>query len=111
MNAPSADLQSRVGKLVGKRPVSWRRATGGYSQAHRWIVSFEDGSSCFMKGGASKFTANAIRAEFDKVYSQIDAEFLAGGDCIRRLSAAVARRPEPGPLAAALVRLTRASSP
>jgi hypothetical protein len=64
--------------MLGKRPVSWRRTAGGYSRAHRWIVSFEDGSSCFMKAGASEFTANAIRAEFDKVYSQIEAEFLAG---------------------------------
>ena len=78
MEAPGGELQQRVARLVGKRPVYWRRTAGGYSQAHRWIVSFEDGSGCFMKGGASEFTANAIRAEFDKVYSHIDAEFLAG---------------------------------
>jgi hypothetical protein len=75
---PDAALLDRVGDMLGKRPVSWRRTTGGYSRAHRWIVGFEDASSCFMKAGASEFTAGAIRAEFDKVYSQIDAEFLAG---------------------------------
>jgi hypothetical protein len=76
MDAPDIELQQRVAELARMRPVSWRRPVGGYSRAHRWIVGFEDGRSCFAKAGASAFTARAIRAEFDKVYSQIDAEFI-----------------------------------
>jgi hypothetical protein len=60
-----------------KRPHSWRRVAGGYTPAERWVVSFEDGSSCFVKAATDDGTAAALRNEY-AVYSQIDSSFMAG---------------------------------
>jgi hypothetical protein len=59
-----------------KRPQGWRRVAGGYTPAERWVVSFEDGWSCFVKAATDDGTAAALRNEY-AVYSQIDASFMA----------------------------------
>jgi hypothetical protein len=75
MDAPDDLLQQRVTALLRKTPVAWQRAHGGYTPAQRWIVSFADGTSCFVKAGANAWTADALRAEYN-VYSQVHASFL-----------------------------------
>src|SRR5688572_19976763 len=83
MEAPAPDLQSRVEALLKKRSASWRHVDRGYTPAQRWVVSFEDGSSCFVKAGddlqhpgASQTTAYGLRREHH-VYSQLaDRDFL-----------------------------------
>lgn len=52
-----------VAEVMGKTPVLWRRAVGGYSCARRFVVEFSDGTSAFVKAGASEDTANWLRKE------------------------------------------------
>jgi hypothetical protein len=76
MDAPPAAV-SRASLLLNKQPVMWRRAHGGYSPAERWLVDFADGTSCFAKAGVNAYTANALRAEYNLIYSRVQAPFLA----------------------------------
>ncbi len=73
---PPRDLAERVERLMQRHAVSWRRTTGGYTTAERWIVTFADGRSCFVKSGAGHL-AEFLRAEFRLVYSRLEAPFLA----------------------------------
>jgi hypothetical protein len=75
MDGPAPALSERVRSLLGKRPNEWRRATGGYTMAERWIAAFDDGSSCFIKSGPG-YIAEALRAEFHLMYSRFDVAFL-----------------------------------
>jgi len=78
MDAPDEDLQQRVADLMRKRPTVWRRAHGGYTPAQRWVVSFEDGSSCFVKSATGQPNSPMdawLRGEYD-VYSRLSAAFL-----------------------------------
>ena len=78
MDALDEALQHRLARLVGKRPVAWRRAEGGYTPAQRWLVSFEDGTSCFVKSAAALPGSPMdawLRREHD-VYSRIEAGFM-----------------------------------
>jgi hypothetical protein len=77
MDVPDDELQRRVAVLMGKRPAGWRRAHGGYTPAQRWVVTFADGSSCFVKAGTNAWTSDALRAEYERVYSRLEAPFLA----------------------------------
>lgn len=72
---PPEQLSARVAELLKRQPVAWRRTTGGYSTAERWIVTFEDGSSAFVKSGAAHL-ATFLRAEYGLVYSRLSAPFL-----------------------------------
>jgi hypothetical protein len=72
---PASSLIERVASLTGKRPVRWQRATRGYTPAERWVVSFADGSSAFVKAAATDDTATWLRAEH-RVYAQVSAAFL-----------------------------------
>jgi hypothetical protein len=76
MASPSQRLQDRVAQLIGKRPIAWHHATGGYTPALRWTVRFADGSTCFVKAGADPGTATWLRQEHRKVYSQVEAPWL-----------------------------------
>lgn len=78
MNAPDEILQQRVERLMGKRPVAWRHAAGGYTPAQRWLVGFEDGTSCFAKSAAGLPNSPIdqwLRSEYG-VYSRLEANFL-----------------------------------
>jgi hypothetical protein len=70
------ELLSRVQHLLGKRTTGWRRATGGYSPAQRWLLTLDDGTSCFLKAGSVESSAVALRDEYAKVYSRLEAPFL-----------------------------------
>jgi hypothetical protein len=65
---PDAALGARVGDILGKRPRSRRLVGGGYTPAERWVMSFDDGSSCFVKAATDDGTAAALRREY-AVYS------------------------------------------
>ena len=63
---------------MGKRPVTWRHAAGGYTPAQRWLVGFEDGTSCFAKsavGLPGSPIDEWLRSEY-AVYSRLEADFL-----------------------------------
>jgi hypothetical protein len=78
MDVPDDELQRRVAALMRQRPVDWRRATGGYTPAQRWVVTFEDGSSCFVKSATGLPESPMdewLRREY-KVYSRLEAPFM-----------------------------------
>ena len=72
---PPEALAARVADLIRKQPAAWRRTTGGYTTAERWIATFEDGTSVFVKSGADHL-ARFLRAEHGRIYSRIEASFL-----------------------------------
>jgi hypothetical protein len=78
MNGPDEVLQRRVARVLGKQPMAWRPTQGGYTQAQRWIVTFEDGTSCFAKCAAG-FPGSPmdewLRHEYE-VYSRLGAPFM-----------------------------------
>jgi hypothetical protein len=78
MNGPDELLQQRVASLLQKRPVAWRHASGGYTPAQRWIVTFEDGTSCFVKtaAGLPESPMDQWLRREHAVYSSVEANFL-----------------------------------
>jgi hypothetical protein len=75
MDVPDGSLQRRIEAVMGRRPATWQRAEGGYTPAQRWVVSFEDGTSCFVKTAASQPGSPMdewLRREHD-VYSRLAA--------------------------------------
>ena len=67
---------ARAAALLEKHPSSWRRPTGGYTPAERYVVRFADGSSCFAKAATNAMTGSWLRDEYRLVYSRFSALFL-----------------------------------
>jgi hypothetical protein len=72
---PEATFAARVARLLGERPVVWRKVTGGYTPAARWVVSLESGRSAFVKAGTTPDTADWLRRE-GAFYQAVEAPFL-----------------------------------
>lgn len=73
---PSASVAQRVARLAEGQPLAWERIWGGgYTPAERWVVSFDDGTSAFVKVGVTELTAGWLRDEH-RVYRQLRARFL-----------------------------------
>lgn len=74
---PPYDLRRRVSGLAGRDPTGWRPAAGGYTPAERWVVTYEDGSTAFVKAGtaANPDTARWLRDEYE-IYRSLEAPFL-----------------------------------
>jgi hypothetical protein len=60
---------------MGSSPAGWRRVTGGYTPAERWVVRFADGRSAFAKVGASDFTNDWLRDEH-RAYELLRGDFM-----------------------------------
>jgi hypothetical protein len=75
MGEASRDLKPRIELLLGKRALASRAVLGGYTPAERQVVTFEDGTSCFVKAATNSRTAEALRAEYN-VYSQASTDVL-----------------------------------
>ena len=73
---PPHALAERVARLLGKRVVDSRPALRGYTPAERYVFSFEDGSSAFVKAAASPRVAGWLRAEH-RAYSDLSGSFMA----------------------------------
>ena len=71
------ELANRIALTLGKRPVASHRVERGYTNAIRAVLTFADGSSCFLKAVADEATAGWLRAEYNRIYSQLKAPFLA----------------------------------
>ena len=54
-------LIDRIALTLGKRPVGARAVEGGYTNAVRYILTFADSSSCFLKAAADEATATVLR--------------------------------------------------
>lgn len=78
----AAHLRARVAALVGRDITSWTRATGGYTQASRFVATFDDGTSAFAKASTDADSERWLRAEL-LAYRSIEGDFmprlLAGG--------------------------------
>ena len=73
---PPAELAERVSSLLGKQVDGWRPATRGYTPAERYVFSFRDGSSAFVKAATHPSIADWLRAEH-RVYSELSGSFMA----------------------------------
>ena len=55
---------TRALRRIGGRPAAWRAVTdGGYTPAHRWVVTLDDGTTAFVKVATDELTASWIRDE------------------------------------------------
>ncbi|MGH3665186.1 MAG: hypothetical protein ACRDU8_03665 [Egibacteraceae bacterium] len=76
MTDPPAALRDRLEAALGAT-TAWRATTGGYTRAHRFVVTFTDGRTAFVKatadGGGG--TTDWLRAEWT-VTSQVRGPFL-----------------------------------
>lgn len=64
MDRPAPEDLARVAAALRAEPVTWRPATrGGQTAAARWIATLPDGSSAFVKIGATMETATWVRDE------------------------------------------------
>jgi hypothetical protein len=70
------ELVRRVAAAVGLEPVEFERPAGeGYAHNERWLVSFADGRSAFVKAAVDDLTAEWLRGEHC-VYGQVRDDFL-----------------------------------
>ena len=72
---PSDVLIDRVARLLGKRVVGSRPATGGYTGAERYVFSFEDGFSAFVKAAQRPLLARWLRTE-RQMYDALSGSFM-----------------------------------
>lgn len=71
---PSPALVDRVARVIGSRPISWRRVQGGYTNAERWVAGLER-EAVFLKVAADAPTAGWLRDEH-KIYETLRGDFL-----------------------------------
>jgi len=72
---PSSELLTRVEKIIGSKPVSWTSINKGYTEAERYVMLFENGSSAFVKVATEKDTIKWLRDEY-RIYSIIKADYI-----------------------------------
>jgi hypothetical protein len=69
------ELEGRIERAVGSRPVRYTARPGGYSTADRFAVELADGRSVFVKSAAAPNLAAWLRRELE-VYSALEGTFL-----------------------------------
>jgi phosphotransferase family enzyme len=72
---PTPDLVAAVEDAIGQRATSWRKPHTGITPAQRFVVTFEDGSSVFVKAPVDAQTVGWSRTEH-YVLSHIEADFI-----------------------------------
>src|ERR1051325_2593631 len=73
MSSTPVQIQ-RVAALLGRRPVSWKAQTESSSPVLRFVVTFEEGQSVFVKIANNPRTAQCVRSE-SQVYRALGADF------------------------------------
>lgn len=76
------ELDERIERAVGSRPVRYEPRPGGYSTADRFAVTLADGRSVFVKSAEAPHLAGWLRREHE-VYTALSGSFipaLAGWD-------------------------------
>ncbi len=68
-------LQQRLERLLQRTVATCSRIERGYTPAERWSVRFSDGSSAFVKVGASPLTAEFLRDEHRR-YLGLRGDFM-----------------------------------
>ncbi len=69
------ELDERIERAVGSRPVGYERRAGGYSTADRFAVTLADGRSVFVKSAEEPNLAGWLRREHE-VYSSLSGSFI-----------------------------------
>src|SRR5687768_3606778 len=76
-------LEERVARLLGARPMSWRRRSALWQPAEaveggndRFTVDLDDGRRVFVKAAKAPHTAGWLRREAE-VYSELHGSFIA----------------------------------
>ena len=57
------NLDQRIADLMGAKPLRFQAARGGYTTAHRGVVSFDNGQAAFVKAATDEMTAAWLRTE------------------------------------------------
>jgi len=70
-----SDLDRRIQRALGVRPVSYAPRPGGYSTADRYSVRLADGRSVFVKSAEAENLAGWIRREHE-VYAAVEGDFI-----------------------------------
>jgi thiamine kinase-like enzyme len=69
------ELDERIERAVGSRPVRYAARSGGYSTADRFAVELADGRSVFVKSAEAPHMAAWLRREHE-VYSSLAGSFI-----------------------------------
>jgi thiamine kinase-like enzyme len=69
------DLDERIERAVGSRPVRYAPRPGGYSTADRFAVDLADGRSVFVKSAEAPHLAAWLRREHE-VYASLRGSFI-----------------------------------
>jgi len=69
------ELDERIERAVGSRPVRYDARSGGYSTADRFAVELADGRSVFVKSAEAPHMAAWLRREHE-VYAAIEGSFI-----------------------------------
>jgi len=69
------DLDERIERAVGSRPVRYTPREGGYSTADRFSVDLADGRSVFVKSAEAPILAGWLRREHE-VYAALSGSFM-----------------------------------
>ena len=76
MDVPEPWIVDAVERATGNRPERWRKTQGGYTPASRWVVTFSDGTSAFVKAATTPATAQWLGFE-RAFYETVRASFVA----------------------------------
>lgn len=69
------ELDERIERAVGARPVRYETRPGGYSTADRFAVTLDDGRRIFVKSSATPNMAGWLRREHE-VYAALSGSFI-----------------------------------
>jgi Phosphotransferase enzyme family len=69
------ELDERIARAVGSRPVAYRPRGGGYSSADRFSVTLADGRTVFVKSAVEENLAGWLRREHE-VYVALEGSFI-----------------------------------
>src|SRR3977135_3121699 len=69
------ELDERIERAVGSRPVRYEQRPGGYSTADRFAVTLDDGRSVFVKSADAPNMAEWLRREHE-VYATLAGSFI-----------------------------------
>ena len=69
------ELDERIGRAVGSRPVRYVPRPGGYSTADRFAVELADGRSVFVKSAEAPPLTDWLRREHE-VYEALEGSFI-----------------------------------
>ena len=85
MNIGSSGLREKIASVIGKGVETVLPVEGGYTNALRGIVRFEDGDTAFVKCATDARTRDWLLAQIS-VYRQITGDFMRDRESCSTLS-------------------------